>query len=57
VMGLAPYGEPLYVNQIRKTDRYEFRGQYRLNMKYFGFLAKIVCSRRNCGQVARRAAT
>jgi len=40
VMGLAPYGEPLYVNQIRKLIDMSSDGQYRLNMKYFGFLAQ-----------------
>src|SRR5207248_2883435 len=39
LMGLAPYGKPIYADIIRKnlihilTD-----GSYRLNMKYFGYL-------------------
>ena len=40
VMGLAPYGEPDYVNQIRKLVEVTSEGQYRLNMKYFGFLTE-----------------
>ncbi len=38
VMGLAPYGEPLYVDRIWKLIDAAEGGQYRLNMKYFGFL-------------------
>lgn len=38
VMGLAPYGEPEYADQIRKLVEVTSEGQYRLNMKYFGFL-------------------
>ncbi len=40
VMGLAPYGEPEYVDQIRKLIEVTSEGQYRLNMKYFGFLTE-----------------
>jgi len=40
VMGLAPYGEPDYVDQIRKLVEVTSEGQYRLNMKYFGFLTE-----------------
>ena len=38
VMGLAPYGEPEYADQIRKVVEITSEGQYRLNMKYFAFL-------------------
>lgn len=38
VMGLAPYGEPRYVVQIRELIDVRPGGQYRLNMRYFGFL-------------------
>jgi carbamoyltransferase len=39
LMGLAPYGEPRYVNRIL-DNLVEVRddGSFRLNMKYFGFL-------------------
>ncbi len=40
VMGLAPYGEPDYADQIRKLVDVTSEGQYRLNMKYFGFLSE-----------------
>ncbi|HKR11854.1 MAG TPA: carbamoyltransferase [Pyrinomonadaceae bacterium] len=40
VMGLAPYGEPEYADQIRKLIEVTSDGQYRLNMKYFGFLTE-----------------
>lgn len=40
VMGLAPYGEPVYADQIRKLIEVTSDGQYRLNMKYFGFLTE-----------------
>lgn len=38
VMGLAPYGRPAYVDQIYKLLKTEEHGQYRLDMRYFGFL-------------------
>ena len=39
LMGLAPYGEPVYVDQIKK-HLIEIRqdGSFRLKMKYFGYL-------------------
>ncbi len=40
VMGLAPYGAPRYVDQMRKLIAVTSAGQYRLNMKYFGFLTE-----------------
>lgn len=38
VMGLAPYGKPIYVDQLRQLVEINPEGQYRLNMKYFAFL-------------------
>ncbi|MBD0256301.1 MAG: carbamoyltransferase [Cytophagales bacterium] len=38
VMGLAPYGEPLYADKIRKLIRCGQKGQFQLDMKYFDFL-------------------
>ena len=38
VMGLAPYGKPLYTDKIRTLIQQQAGGQYRLDMKYFGFL-------------------
>lgn len=37
-MGLAPYGNPIYVDSIRKLIASTSEGQYRLNMNYFAFL-------------------
>ena len=37
VMGLAPYGKPLYKNQIRALVKSLSGGQYRLNLEYFDF--------------------
>ena len=48
VMGLAPYGEPKYVDLIYK-ELIDLRedGSFRLNMKYFGFLGgRSMTSRR-----------
>jgi len=39
VMGLAPYGKPTYADKIEKLISLQKGGQYRLDMKYFGFLA------------------
>ncbi|MGB3469006.1 MAG: carbamoyltransferase [Cyclobacteriaceae bacterium] len=38
VMGLAPYGEPKFVEQVREMITLKENGQYELNMKYFDFL-------------------
>lgn len=38
VMGLAPYGQPAYVDQIHELIQTGENGQYRLDMRYFGFL-------------------
>jgi carbamoyltransferase len=35
VMGLAPYGQPRFINQFREIIRTEERGQFRLNLDYF----------------------
>lgn len=40
VMGLAPYGEPRYVDQVRTLVTREDGGQYRLNLEYFDFLRR-----------------
>ena len=40
VMGLAPYGEEVYVDRLRKLVEVTSEGQYWLNMKYFGFLSE-----------------
>ncbi len=38
VMGLAPYGEPRYVEQVRELLEVDERGGFRLNLRYFDFL-------------------
>lgn len=38
VMGLAPYGEPKYVDKVLQLIANSEGGQYRLNMEYFDFL-------------------
>jgi carbamoyltransferase len=38
VMGLAPYGGPKYVEQMRRLLDMSDSGQYRLNIEYFDFL-------------------
>ncbi len=40
VMGLAPYGEPRHVEQLRTLLLPGPGGQYRLDMQYFDFLAR-----------------
>jgi len=40
VMGLAPYGKPIFVDQLRELLEPGAGGQYRLNMKYFAFLSE-----------------
>ena len=37
VMGLAPYGQPVYVDQIRKLIELLPGGQFRLHLQYFDF--------------------
>src|SRR6185503_8539006 len=38
VMGLAPYGEPRYVNEMSTLFQSEAKGQYALNLDYFDFI-------------------
>jgi carbamoyltransferase len=38
VMGLAPYGEPRYVDRLWRLVETRPDGQFRLDLKYFGFL-------------------
>ncbi len=37
VMGLAPYGKPIYMNQMREILKLQNDGSYKLNLKYFIF--------------------
>jgi carbamoyltransferase len=36
-MGLAPYGEPKYIDRIKKLIQIRSDGSFRLNMKHFCF--------------------
>lgn len=38
VMGLAPYGKPVYADAVRKLFQLEKEGQYKLNLQYFDFI-------------------
>ena len=38
VMGLAPYGEPRYVGEMRRLVSSAADGQYRLDLEYFDFI-------------------
>jgi carbamoyltransferase len=38
IMGLAPYGRPIYADQIRKLIQSEPGAQYRLDLRYFAYL-------------------
>jgi carbamoyltransferase len=38
IMGLAPYGQPVHADALRKLIEIGPAGQYRLDMKYFGYL-------------------
>jgi carbamoyltransferase len=40
VMGLAPYGEPRYVDALRRLIEIGAAGQYRLDMRYFALLTE-----------------
>jgi carbamoyltransferase len=35
VMGLAPYGEPKYIYQLKKIVKYDSKKLFKLNLKYF----------------------
>ncbi len=37
VMGLAPYGEPKYMDQVLETINYNEDGSFKMNMKYFAY--------------------
>ena len=39
VMGLAPYGSPRHVNELKELVHSERQGQFSLNLKYFDFIA------------------
>lgn len=40
VMGLAPYGSPVFADKLRKLIRDDGDGQYSLDMQYFAFMTE-----------------
>lgn len=42
VMGLAPYGKPVYVDELRKVLRFKDNGLFELNLSYFNHTSKGV---------------
>ena len=47
VMGLAPYGEPKYVDKVRETITYNGDGSFKMNMKYFAYDYGLEMTNRN----------
>ncbi|WP_139487906.1 carbamoyltransferase family protein [Brevibacillus dissolubilis] len=39
VMGLAPYGKPIYAEQLRQLITLKEKGQYELDLSYFDFIS------------------
>ena len=56
LMGLAPYGEPTYVDLI-KDNLLDLRddGSFRLNMEYFGYLDGLTMTNERVRRAVRRA--
>ena len=46
LMGLAPYGEPKYVDRIRKLIDLRDDGSYRLDMRYFNYAQGLTMTNR-----------
>jgi carbamoyltransferase len=61
VMGLAPYGRPVYADKVRALIEMQSQGQYRLNLDKFDFLSQErMFSERlpdHFGQLPRQAGT
>src|SRR5436305_268407 len=60
VMGLAPYGEPNYLEQLREVVRIQSDGSFRLNLKFFRHhIGNVSYTWRDCapevGTLYRRA--
>ena len=41
VMGLAPYGKPIYYDKVRRTIDWKPDGSFRLNLEYFDFIGGL----------------
>ncbi|MFC1599550.1 carbamoyltransferase [Patescibacteria group bacterium] len=61
VMGLAPYGEPKYTDEVRKLINVKEDGSFKLNMKYFKYAYGLKMTNRHFhklfGQPARKPET
>ena len=56
VMGLAPYGQPVYADQLRKLIEVLPGGQFRLDLQYFDFLGGArMFSEELCTLLGRRS--
>ena len=52
VMGLAPYGQPTYANRIKENlIDIKADGSFRLNLKYFNYLAGLTMTNRRFDQL------
>ncbi len=47
LMGLAPYGEPIYVDKINKLIDIKSDGTFRLDQKYFNYAIGLTMTNRN----------
>ena len=55
VMGLAPYGEPKYVDQVLETIKYNDDGSFKMNMKYFAYDYGLEMTNRQVRKALRTA--
>lgn len=51
VMGLAPYGEPKYVEQMKKMIDIKDDGSFRLNMEYFNYEVGLTMTSKKCHEL------
>ena len=47
LMGLAPYGQPIYLNKIRKLIDIKSDGTFRLDQKYFNYATGLTMTNKN----------
>jgi len=51
IMGLAPYGKPTYVNELKKIVKLKSNGDFELNLNYFKFFKKNFSYKWDSGKV------
>jgi len=51
IMGLAPYGKPIYVNELKKIIKLKSNGNFELNLNYFKFFKKNFSYKWDSGKV------